>query len=323
MNSRLVVVELWGLGDLAIGTPFLQVASRKYEVTLIAKPYARELASWFFPSVKVKPFYAPWAAFTHKYQLWRWPWRELLNLRDSEVFDLGVSARWDPRDHFLLLWLGTSKRLGFPRLGSQVFLTTALPKPPPLAHRYEYWRELARALDCELPLREHMPQTTGKRKDRIIVHTGAAQSLRVWPLERYRALIAELREAGYSVQVLCDSDQQKWWQSSGESDVISPGNVSRLCALLECAGVFIGNDSGPGHLAALLGVPTFTLFGPQLPESFSPLHPAAEWLEGKPCPYKPCWDSCRFPQPNCLLGLDEQVVQAKVEAFVRKNVGQA
>jgi heptosyltransferase-2 len=320
MNSRLVVVELWGLGDLAIGTPFLQAASRKYDVTLIAKPYARELASRFFPAVKVKPFHAPWAAFTHKYQLWRWPWRELLNLRGSKAFDLGVSARWDPRDHFLLLWLGTSKRLGFPRLGSQVFLTTALPKPPTLAHRYEYWRELARAVDCELPLREQMQHTTDKRKNRIIVHTGAAQRLRVWPLERYHALIGELREAGYSVQVLCDPDQEKWWQSSGESDAICPGDVTRLCALLEGAGVFIGNDSGPGHLAALLGVPTFTLFGPQLPQWFTPLHPAAEWLDGRPCPYKPCFDSCHFSSPHCLVGLDLKLVSASVRSFLTKHI---
>jgi hypothetical protein len=64
--------------------------------------------------------------------------------------------------------------------------------------------------------------------------------------------------------------------------------------LIDRAGAFIGNDSGPGHLAAFCGVPTFTLFGPQLPEWFAPLHPGSEWLEGKACPYKPCSDYCRY-----------------------------
>ena len=40
MKPKLLVVELWGLGDLIIATPFLQAASQRYEVTLVAKPYA-------------------------------------------------------------------------------------------------------------------------------------------------------------------------------------------------------------------------------------------------------------------------------------------
>src|SRR5262249_36536277 len=96
--------------------------------------------------------------------------------------------------------------------------------------------------------------------------------------------------------------------------------IDELVSLLQSAGAFIGNDSGPGHLAALIGVPTFTLFGPQLPEWFVPLHPAAEWLGGKPCPYKPCWDSWRFPTPKCLWDLDEELVWSKVEQFVAKHI---
>jgi ADP-heptose:LPS heptosyltransferase len=58
--------------------------------------------------------------------------------------------------------------------------------------------------------------------------------------------------------------------------------MNELFALFDRAGLFIGNDSGPGHLAALVGVPVLTLFGPQLPEWFAPLHPQAEWLEENP-----------------------------------------
>jgi heptosyltransferase-2 len=316
----LVVVELWGLGDLAIGTPFIQAATRKYEVTLIAKPYARDLACRFFPSVNVKVFEAPWTAFRRKYRLWEWPWRELLNLRPAIPFDFGVSTRCDPRDHLVLRWVGAHRRLGFPRVGSQVLLTDALPRPSPVAHRYEYWRALALGLGLELPLREHLAPSGGKRGSRVVVHTGAAQKLRVWPLERYRDLVLDLRQAGYSVQVVCDSDQKTWWQSSGETEVTAPASVSHLSSILQNAGAFIGNDSGPGHLAALLDVPTFTLFGPQLSQWFAPLHPVAEWLDGSPCPFKPCFDSCHFPSPYCLLALDAKLVCGKVRTFLSKHI---
>jgi heptosyltransferase-2 len=150
----------------------------------------------------------------------------------------------------------------------------------------------------------------------ILIHTGAAQSVRVWPLEHYQALAARLRRENFPVQIACDPDQREWWLRAGEAEVATPQNVTELIALADRAGAFIGNDSGPGHLAAICGVPTFTLFGPQLPEWFAPLHPASEWIEGRACPYKPCSDYCRFDTPFCLWNLGEEEVFARVEKFL-------
>ena len=46
-NSYQLVIELWGIGDLAIATPFLQAATAKYDVTLLAKPHALDLQKTF------------------------------------------------------------------------------------------------------------------------------------------------------------------------------------------------------------------------------------------------------------------------------------
>jgi heptosyltransferase-2 len=90
--------------------------------------------------------------------------------------------------------------------------------------------------------------------------------------------------------------------------------------LLDQAAIFLGNDSGPGHLAAVAGIPTFTLFGPQLPEWFAPLHPRAEWIGGKSCPYKPCSDYCHFATPECLWTITAEEAWPRVCAFVEKNL---
>jgi ADP-heptose:LPS heptosyltransferase len=132
-------------------------------------------------------------------------------------------------------------------------------------------------------------------------------------------LIAHLREKGLSVEVACDQDQKRWWIEAGEARVIAPSSVTELLALIDHAVAFIGNDSGPGHLAAFCGVPTFTIFGPQLPEWFAPLHPASEWLEGKACPYKPCSDYCQFPAPYCMINSSLEEVTARVEAFLART----
>jgi ADP-heptose:LPS heptosyltransferase len=327
-KPRLLIIELWRLGDLVISTPFLRAAAERYDVTLLARPYARDLQAGLWPEIKVLPFVAPWTAFTGKYKIHRWPWREMFQLARqirAAHFDVGVSARWDPRGDLLLALAGAKKRFGFPRVGSRIFLTDPLALPDPSAHRYDNWRILGQALGLKMPTRENIPVPSlpnGRTYD-VLVHTGAAQRVRVWPLENYRKLVGRLREKTFRVQVACDPDQRDWWLRNGEAAVATPHTVTELLAWVNQSGALIGNDSGPGHLAAFAGVPSFTIFGPQVPEWFAPLHPDAQWVEGKACPYKPCSDYCRFAEPVCLTGWTEPEIWPRVEAFVKKTTSRS
>jgi glycosyltransferase involved in cell wall biosynthesis/ADP-heptose:LPS heptosyltransferase len=321
VKPKLLVVELWGVGDLVMATPFLRAASDKYSVTLLAKPYARDLQRRFWPEVEVIPFVAPWTAFKYKYRLYSWPWREIFRLRKNlsrQRFDIGLSARWDPRDHLLLALARVRRRIGFSRAGSGILLNESLAKPAPGSHRYEYWRALAGALELDVSRREDISLPPA-RPGRILVHTGAAQRVRVWPMERFRQLIRQLRGQGYAVQVACDPNQRDWWLAVGETEVATPRTITELLHLSDGASVLIGNDSGPGHLAAFNGLPTFTIFGPQLPELFAPLHPASLWIEGRPCPHRPCSDYCHFSVPHCMWDLSVEMVWPRVAEFVARH----
>jgi len=326
VKPKLLIVELWGLGDLVIATTFLRAAAEKFDITLLAKPYARELQPRFWPGVKVEPFVAPWTALKHKHHFWNWPWRAIFRLGrelKSQHFAVCASSRWDPRDHLLMVFLGTKERFGYPRLGSRKLLTRSLTRPEPGLHRYEQWRTLGEALGLTLPPRPAMfPSQQAKRVD-VVAHSGAARGFCIWPLEQFQRLVARLRSQGCSVRVLCDPSQRAQWLRLGETDALAPQTVTELLAQMEDARVFIGNDSGPGHLAALCGVPTFTLFGPHLPEGWAPQHPAAEWLPGKICPYKPCEDYCRMGVHHCMVDVDAEEAWAGIEPFVKKHCGHA
>lgn len=322
MKSKLLIVELWGLGDLVIATPFIRAAAAQYDLTLLAKPYALDLKSRLWPEMDVVSFNAPWTAFKSKYHLWRWPWPEITRLQrllKSQEFDFGVSGRWDPRDHLLLKLLGVKNRLGFPRLGSHFYLTRPLERPDPLAHHYEYWRIAGKGLGIELPSRENLAVPPAKSRGNVMVHTGARLPARVWPLNHFHQLIQRLRGSGHSVQVVCDPGQLSWWRQKGETGIACPRTVTDLLSLIDQAGVFVGNCSGPGHLAAICGVPTFTLYGPSMYEWFAPLHPQAEIVEGKACPYKPCSDYCRFTVARCLGELTADEVWPRLEKFVTRH----
>jgi ADP-heptose:LPS heptosyltransferase len=300
LKPKLLITELWGIGDLALALPFVTAASLQYEVTLLAKPAALEFPIRVSGEVEVLSVNAPWTTFKRKYQLHRWPWRSLISTL-SELrrrhFEVALSARLDPRDH-LLMWLtGARRRIGFPRAGSSYLLSERLLPDRPM-HRFTAWRKIAAATGVHLAPLPSRPRSD--ESGAIVVHSGAARPVRVWPLDQFARTVDRLRRMGHEVQVACDPDQMGWWLGRGEADVISPANLEELCALMEAGRAFIGNDSGPGHVAALLGLPTFTVFGPQLPELFAPIHPMAEWSAGKECKFKPCRDACHFATPHCL-----------------------
>ncbi|HEY0944992.1 MAG TPA: glycosyltransferase family 9 protein [Opitutaceae bacterium] len=310
-RPRLLVSELWGLGDVVLALPFLQDASAHADVTLLAKPHAGPLLHRFAPAVAHLPLVAPWTSFSGKYRLHRWPWRALRDtvarLRSAPGFDLGVSARADPRDHALLALAGVRRKIGFPRAGSRLLLDTPL-LPPARPHRAEHWRALATALGGSLPSSLSPAPCSGEtgraRPRHLVLHPGAGHAVRRWPAERYADLAGRLRQAGWDVYVVDDPLPDD-----------AAVKLDALLGVLEGAAAFIGNDSGPGHLAALLGVPTFTIFGPQLPELFAPRHSRAAWIEGAPCPHKPCFDACRFTEPHCIRALTVDEVWARVKAW--------
>ena len=269
------------MGDVALAVPFLREASRRTEVTLVAKPHAGPILKYFAPGVRHVPLEAPWTAFSGKYRLHRWPWwtigRTLFRLRKGR-FDLGVSARPDPRDHVILGLARVRRKLGYPRAGSGCMLDES--PPPTGAHRADHWTGLAEALGWKLD----PPVPRPRHGRRIAIHPGAGNKVREWPLERFAQLAENLTRDGWEVR----------WLDPKSRD------LAHLIQSLDECDRFIGNDSGPGHLAALLGIPTFTIFGPQLPERFAPRHPRASWIEGAACAYRPCSDRCHYTEARCL-----------------------
>ena len=64
--------------------------------------------------------------------------------------------------------------------------------------------------------------------------------------------------------------------------------------------IYIGNDSGPAHLAAAVGKPVMAFYGPQEPTVFGALSKKNIWLKGE-IYCSPCWQNiCPFSANNCM-----------------------
>ena len=97
-----------------------------------------------------------------------------------------------------------------------------------------------------------------------------------------------------------------------EDAVLSRLSWAELVWLLARADLFLGNDSGPGHLAAAVGTPTVSVFGPQDPSVFTPFGTHSLGVARDVCQYRPCFDSCRFDEPICLTRLECDAVLEEI-----------
>jgi len=153
-----------------------------------------------------------------------------------------------------------------------------------------------------------------------LLHPAANFFTKEWPFERYAALARHLEDQhGLAPVFTCGPDEgaklDAVARAFGKPLVrLDPLTVAELVAAVEGAALFVGNDSGPAHIAAALNRPTVVLFGSSDANAWSPWR-AAHALVQNYYPCNPCrGDRCyAFAQPECILSITLEQVQAAVE----------
>ncbi|VVC74889.1 Lipopolysaccharide heptosyltransferase 1 [Aquicella siphonis] len=121
-------------------------------------------------------------------------------------------------------------------------------------------------LQPEFDLNRQMFQANTSGEKYLVFLFGTTWTSKQWP-ESYWMRLAELAgQAGYRVKVSGNSpDEIKAAQRIGQAgaavDVLPRLKISEMAALLANAAAAVAVDTGFGHLAAALGVPTVSLYG--------------------------------------------------------------
>ena len=95
----------------------------------------------------------------------------------------------------------------------------------------------------------------------IIIHPGGGAPQKCWSSDRYIQLAENLRSSGHSVRVLLGEVELERWPADviarfrAAAAVHAPTTLLDLHKEISTASAFIGNDSGPGHLAGILESP--------------------------------------------------------------------
>ena len=280
-------------------------------------------------------------------------WRLALRLRRLRAAAAVVLA--PSFEAALTVWLaGIPRRIGHRTDGRAALLTDAV-TPDANGHRADGLLALAyrvpnaggaEAGDCRAPVEVPGPSLALTADDRrfaqsafaaagwpddarpVFVNPAAAKVPRAWSAVRFRALVETLARRAPGRRFLVHDrspfEAPSGWLAAHGAAGAGGATLPQLCALLERCAVYVGNDSGPAHLAAALGVPTVTIFGPSAPRVTGPRPrggaAAVEVSAAFAC--SPCrerfFEECPSPptpdgRPPCLDAIPVERVAAAVE----------
>jgi ADP-heptose:LPS heptosyltransferase len=273
-TSRLLLITLSNIGDAVMTTPVLVTLHRLYptaKIDIVADARSAEL---FEPC----PFRGE-IFLKNKKAGWRGLYTLVKTLRQRRYTTI-VDLRTDGLSWTLRAAQRHSKRRARDVSGHAVerayavISTFANSSPPPT----QLWlRDSDRSAACART-------STLPRGKWLAIAPGANWPPKTWPIDHFKQLLGQL-ERLFSGLILVGSAQDRELCSVLEEASTVPainaaGETSLLeaAALVEMATLFIGNDSGLGHIAAAVGTPTLTLFGPGDAERYHPWGIHAHWL---------------------------------------------
>ena len=130
----------------------------------------------------------------------------------------------------------------------------------------------------------------------VVIHPAAIMETKRWDAHRFAEVARGLAGRGFTIVVTSGPGEESFAGQVAreiQGTVILLGlTIPELAELIRGARLYIGNDSGPMHLAAALQVPTVAIFGPTNEIATGPLSPRAVVLNKKvecsPCLLREC-----------------------------------
>ncbi len=254
-------------------------------------------------------------------RLWR-EFRVELRARDygvaidfQNLFKSGLVARAS----------GAPRRIGFRkwREGNFLFTNERIPRDPNARHAIERYFTLLRPLGITtIPERVEIAVPNAKREtiDRWFTANGLGDRRVIafnpgasWPNKKlsartYARVADALAGDGYVPIVIWgpgeEPDAAAVVESAQTPILVAPKtDIRELAALLGRSAMYVGNDSGPMHIAAAMGTRVVGVFGPTDPARVGPWTPRGRAVQAN-VTCGPCWKK-RCPGPtNCIDRVD-------------------
>lgn len=325
---RILILKPSAIGDVVHTLPILNLLRRRFPAAHIAwlvTPACAGLLEGHPQLDEVVRFER--REYGRGYRSPRAAWRlfQFMQSLRGRNFDLVLDLQGLLRSGWIAWRTRAPYRVGFAnaREGAPLFYNHRVEVATTEQHAIDRYLTLAQAVGCERgPVeyvfavddqdRRHVASMVPERY--AVLMPGANWETKRWPAERFAAMVKPLREQfGLSSIIAGGLDAGPMAAMAPEAvNLVGRTNLRQLVALLERAELVIANDSGPMHVAAALGRPLVTPYGPTNPVRTGPYQ-----LDGSvirlDIPCSPCY-SRKCSHVSCLNSLGvEPVLQSAAQ----------
>ncbi|SHK79933.1 heptosyltransferase-1 [Desulfatibacillum alkenivorans DSM 16219] len=121
----------------------------------------------------------------------------------------------------------------------------------------------------------------------VCLNMGASTESRRWSEENFIALGKSLSQKGYAIRLLLGPQETHILDAAKAAaeefgwEIAMPESMEDLAKACGEASLMVSNDTGPGHLAAALGVSVITIYSTGDPDNVGPLAPRTAWFRDR------------------------------------------
>ena len=335
--ERILIFKLDHLGDLLIATPALRALRRRYpnaEIRIVVGEWNTALLR-NNPSVDAvhvynsprfsRPPNTPHTFARVREQLGSWRPDLVVGMRDDwSTLSYGLFSRAAHVERGSVHLVEYAERIRthqelrheIERLWRMLAPLGIEPEPEPQLDYFvddEERREAMRFMSAR-----------GISRPFAMLHAGATQRLREWPLERFAAIARHLVRR-WGLQIVLVGVEREHERSRGLAaliedldpiDITGELGLRPTAALMAASAIYVGSDGGAMHLAAAVGTATVGLFGPGSFHVFSPVGRRTVGIT-RQLPCSPCAQvTCIRPDDSCMHAITPDEVMAAIDRLL-------
>ncbi|MHC4265681.1 MAG: glycosyltransferase family 9 protein [Planctomycetota bacterium] len=295
--NNILIIKPSSLGDIVHALPVLTVLRNNYpdaEISWLIRPE-------FAPLIENHPDLTRTITFDRKFlgKSWYNPKAftcllSLIKQLRKSKFDLIIDFQGLFRTGALAWLSGCRKRIGMDnaREFAGLFYTQKIQQTPEYIHLVDYYLEIARQTGASksepgfaLPINpvseesiEKLLEGKGIGVDNYaVLIPGSIHADKCWPVKRFAVLAEKIHnQFGLSLVTTGSSSEKeiteelKTLSKAPITDLAGLTSLGELTALINGAKIVVSNDTGPGHIAAALGVPLVMMFSRANPARIHP-----------------------------------------------------
>ena len=261
----------------------------------------------------------------------------------SELYNTVIDFTLGDRAAFISFVTGANNRITYSdssRL-SHILMNQIIRSDPFEHHIVDHQLESLKALgikDIKKEMSIHIPESVEKDIERIFneanlangpmniaIHPGARGKLRQWKTSGFADIAKRIKLVFSANLILIGGPDEEEIVDRVEEEMEFPADLKttglgllHMAALFRRCNLFLGNDSAPGHIAAAVGCPTLSIFGPTFPHMWRPIHPEGEVIFKNLTCCGCKQRECIRPGKNCMDIIEVDEVWERIEKMINR-----